>query len=349
MADDFNPPEAALKQVLSSYPYLTETNPSSWCVWSDSPYLPPLFKLQQVCHADMRWHKIGYDHLVTAFPKTDKLSLKYIRMLISGPFRAFSDTISLKKLKDQYFLQVDQLDKWPANVLFNFCIASRGPIEFEHLLKYWNQLIWDGYPDVLAFLLSYSTDGQAFKKERKFPQNNHFFIDPASNWRHVLNGTPNMDVKSYKEGPHGITPSNSIWGVSADWYKVSSLSNDKVAEYFDIKQIKKPVKVEQKLNDQVAKGAALYKQIMAQQAQGIDIQAIPNNLIFNNPMLGAAPPQPLHAQDNAVNHPWVNHIAGVPQWNEQPPQPQPVLEDDAHIAFDDEQEDWPAFEDQGDD
>lgn len=327
MAELIPPSEVSLKHLISSYPYLKDTSPSSWFVWSDTGDPPLIMKTQSVCHADMRYHGAGYDHLVTAVPKKDRLGLKYIRMLLAGPFRAFSDLISLKQLKDDYYLQVDGLDKWPANVLFNFCIASRAPIEFDHLFERWDVLCHAGYPEMLAWLLSYSTGGKSFKGSREFPQQNHFFIDPATNWRNVLAGTPNLAGSPFKTAPLGITPSNVIWGLSQDHHKISVMTDEKIAAYFDLKIVEKPKKTTKQGWDEPGQ-INIYKQFIINQQAAMN-QGF--NQIHDAAIIQAGQAPPLN---------WVNAGAlGVPP----AAAPQPEQPDEDDFAHDDN--DFELFED----
>lgn len=305
MAEDHTPPALELTNLFLSYPGLAPECPSSWFVWSDNSGIPPKAKIATICHADMRFHGEGFDHLVTACPKADPLSIRYIRMLIHGPFKAFSDTISLRTHKGLYYIQVDHLEKWPANVLFNFCIATRVPIEFPQLFELWNELTKSGYPELFAFLLSYTTDGVPFKRERSFPSRNHLWFDPAADWTKILAGHPDLTCKDFKGYPSHILPTNQIWGKSDAHYKLSNMTDDKVAEFFGVKRHEKPApKARSKspaefqkvywnaeapaIQPQPAGGqlAAHWAQIIAQQDQAVQGQFVPN--MINAPQ----PPQP---------------------------------------------------------
>lgn len=214
---------------------MSDDAPSSWFVWSNNPELKPKSYTLQVCHADMRYTPKGYDYLVTGVPKVDKVSLAYLRMLIHGPFKSVSDLISLVKVKDQFYLQCSDLEKWPAPLIFNFCVASRAPIEFENQLNHWWALVQEGYPEVLGFLLSHSCGGKNFKYERTFPESGHHWFDPQSDWKRIMEGNPDLTGYRYDKYPASVTPSNVIWGVSEDYKIISKLDNLKAAEYFDFK------------------------------------------------------------------------------------------------------------------
>ena len=336
LAEQILPPPVQLKELLASYPKLNEENPSSWFVWSDNPEIKPKSSTAYICHAEMRNAYAGYDYLVTAVPKADALSLSYLRMLIHGPFKAFSDLISLVRInKDQYYLQCSNLKRWPAPVLYNFCIASRTPIEFPGQLAAWEQLKAEGYPEVLSFLLSHSAGGGKFKYARMFPQHGHYWFDPASDWKNIIGGRVDVSGPSYHELPGAVTPSNQIWGKADDYIVIKSLDDEKAAEHFGFKR--PPKKPERRREDpQLEKYKKIYwaPNGLPQLEPGA-VQAHMNNLV-----------QQIQADQAVAQNGWNNA-----EWNPQPPQPvHPAInvihdEGEIHDYFDD----FPDFHDEDDD
>ena len=146
-----------------------------------------------------------------------------------------SDLISLVKIKDQYYLQCSDLEKWPAPLLFNFCVASRVPIEFYDQMNHWSSLVQEGYPEVLAFLLSHSCNGKGFKYARGFPEHGHHWFDPSSDWLRIIEGKPDLGGYRYSKHPAEVTPSNVIWGVSEDYKVIAKMTNVEAAEFFGFK------------------------------------------------------------------------------------------------------------------
>lgn len=320
MAEQTSPPEKALKAVIETYPQLNSATPSSWYAWSTDG-AKHIIQLCEICHAQLTYYNPGYQHIITAFPKQGELDIKYIRMLISGPFRAFSDLISLNVFEDNYYIQVDHLDRVPAKVLYNFMIASRVPIEFDHLYNNWTELCKAGYPEVLAWLLSYSTNGKPFKGERFhfFPRYNHFFIDNASDWKRILSGNPDMKSPSFYENPKETRPCNVIWGMSDDYRKIMHMDDEQVVEFFGLKIAEKPKKAPAKPKIKPYLNAGLADWVVGN-AQNLDAQV---NL----------DPQALHnAWNNAIDN-----FAGVqvlPDPVQLHPQP-PIEENDPLDEFDD--------------
>jgi hypothetical protein len=282
----------------------------------------------------MRFTPKGYDFLVTAVPNSDKVSLAYLRMLIHGPFKSVSDLISLVRVKDQYYLQCSDLEKWPAPLIFNFCVASRAPIEFEDQLDHWWSLVKEGYPEMLGFLLSHSCGGNNFKWERTFPESGHHWFDPQSDWKRIMDGNPDLTGYRYDKYPASVTPSNVIWGVSEDYKIISKLDNVKAAEYFDFKF--PPPRPKVKPREQV--GMKLHW----------DMEAAPVGLAPGAVQAAMNPLNQIQMQHNAPNGAWAqvhnaihDEVAGLAQ---PVAQPQPFfLHDEDDFP---EHDDFPDFHDE---
>lgn len=222
--------EEYLPKMFSSYSELNgDDEVSSWIVWSNETDKVKI-QLNEVCHAKLWSHDPGFTDLITAVPVADEVSLAYLRMLIHGPFKAMGDLISLEQQGEYHYLHCSDLDKWPANVLYNFCIASRVPIEHEYLLAGWHTLCKQGYDQVLAFLLSYSYGGNLKAKKRDFPNLCHFWFDPSSNWKCILSGSCDTSEVSFKKNPKRSIPCNVIWGKDPDAYRMSAKSNQQISD-----------------------------------------------------------------------------------------------------------------------
>ena len=234
------PLKTYLPEMFKTYPVLDESGPSSWFVWSGEKVRAYNNK---ACHSDMYYDVTGWDNLVTAVPNSSDLGLEYLRMLIRGPFRSLSDLVKLDRVKDTYFLHIMSLDKWPANVLMNFCIASRVPIEFSYLLEPWAKRCELGFNPTLAFLLTYSYGADYQRNPYSYRSFNitrpgHMWLDPKSNWSNILNGTFEKVSRPYKTHPADTNPVNRIWGVCDDHLKLTAMSDEEIAEFYA-----QPVKV----------------------------------------------------------------------------------------------------------
>jgi hypothetical protein len=194
----------------------------------------------EICHANMYYEVPGFDELVTAVPKNDAISLEYLRMLIRGPFRSMAHLIKLDRVHNQYYLHCLNLGQWPANVLMNFCIASRVPIECGFLLEPWAKRCDLGFEPVLAFLLTYSYGGtnkgnlipQYDSRTFAFPRPGHLWLDPASDWRAILSGVMVKQSVSYKQRPAACRPTNIIWGHSSDYMIIKKMTDEQIAEFY---------------------------------------------------------------------------------------------------------------------
>lgn len=232
-----------LPALFKSYPNLEEASPSSWFGWSGDKIIA--FN-EKVCHRDMTY-SVGLDEMVTAVPKTDELSLEYLRMLIRGPFCSMADLIKLDRVGSNYYLHILSLDKWPANVLYNFCIASRTPIEFGFLLSNWAKRCEAGFDPTLAFLLTYSygwhstEHTQGTVRDFSVHRPGHLWFDAASNWYFIINGLFTNVSKPFKTDPSYCTPCNTIWGHSDDYRRLKLMSDDEIAAFYT-----QPVKIYEK-------------------------------------------------------------------------------------------------------
>lgn len=341
-----------LPALFQTYPKLNQSTPSSWIVWKNDGEVKQRYSA--ICHASMATDGPGWDELITAVPQSNSISLGYQRMLINGPFRAFSDLISLSKSEDFYYLHCSKLDKWPANVLFNYCIATRLPIEWNHYLPLFNELVEKGFDQTLAFLLSYATRGKG-ETEWNFPFHGHMWLDAASDWTRVLSGDMTKLSTSFKERPQGCRPCNAIWGHSEAHNEFRGKTFEEVAEFFNVPIAKKVVLPIQKsrtkglyaklaMQDfigEAAVEAAIAEQLAQQNGfvhqQAVEV-ALPNaaqqaiNLILQQNM--AAQAQPMAFEQNA------NGWEAIPQ-----PLGNVLHANEPINEPEDDQPDWPDLDD----
>lgn len=287
-----------LSALFNTYGSLDPSNPSSYFLLSKDPPRSVTYFIA-VCHASLRAVQHNtWDSLVTAVPKSDELSLSYQRMLIQGPFRGLSDLINLEKSGDHYYIRCNELDKWPANVLSNYCIATRVPIEYPHYLPLWEELVKLGYDSTLAFLLSSSTMGEHFNGNRTFPQLNHMWTDPSSDWRAIVHGEMANLTESFRSKPSASFPCNVIWGTRPDYVKYVTMGDEEISQHLNL-----PI-VPPKAPPRRDKVRTLYQEIIAQQqAAGAEPGAI-IPLHWANPQAEMA--------NVALNQAWHNAVALQP-------------------------------------
>lgn len=229
-----------LPQLIEYYPLLGErrgydAHPSSWFVINNSDG-KVLHHNLEICHASMVSYDANYwDELVTACPITDDISLAYQQMLMTGPFKAFSDLVSLERYGDNhYYIHCTGLDQWPANALYNYCIATRIPIEHQYLMPNFGKFLEKGYDPTLSFLLSYSTRGTN-KTVREFPDLGHYWHDPSASWHNILHGDLQLLGRPFKEKPGDSRPCNVIWGTSEDYRQLIKMPAEAVADFYGLK------------------------------------------------------------------------------------------------------------------
>lgn len=221
--------------MFISYPDLGSAKPSSWFCWNENNDV--IAHNKAYCHANMASDGLGWNEMITAVPKDDELSLEYLRMLVRGPFCSMADLIKLDRVGKHYYLHLLSLNKWPANVLMNFCIASRIPIEFHYLLSAWAKRCEAGFDPTLAFLLTTSYGGNHLDKQNTertfhFFRNGHMWLDPASKWSDILTGSFNAVSKPFSTHPQDCRPTNIIWGHCNDHLKLATMSDEEIAAYY---------------------------------------------------------------------------------------------------------------------
>jgi hypothetical protein len=323
-----------LPQFFSAYPKLKNGHPSLWFAWSDCGKLT-YYSGAEICHASMGYMKSGFDHLVTAVPKTSEVSLDYLRMLIRGPFRAYSHLIHLKQSGDKYYFQCDNLAEWPANVLYNFCIATRIPIEHEGYLTPWKKLCDDGYDSTLAFLLAWRDNLNA-PGVKGYANQNHLWVDTSSDWSLVVSGQMVKTSTSFKDKPLATRPTNCIWGYCPDAAReLAKMSPVEIAAKLNLPIVKpEPIPEPPKPKPKKKFPAGLYQgQVAAAQNYAEYI-----NFVHAQPQAAPVEPAP-------VANPGIGGWELPPGWGQAPMpiQPEDVLDD-----IDDDFDDFPEQDDEDD-
>jgi hypothetical protein len=119
--------------IISRYPKMDTSKPTNYTLISNKGVEPD--STLTFCHSVMgNSGKAGkYDIMYNGIPYKEGLEMDFVRALIAGPFRNWSDQIELLQVEDHFVLKIINLDKFPANVLYNFCIACRYPLENNEL------------------------------------------------------------------------------------------------------------------------------------------------------------------------------------------------------------------------
>ncbi len=260
------------------------------------------------CHAEMLYSYPGWTDLITAVDKTDEASLAYQKMLIYGPFKGFSDQITLHQVGKEYFVHCSGLDVWPANVIYNYCIATRVPREHSIYLPHFMKLVEKGYDPTLAFLLSWSTYGKG-RSHRTFPSLSHYWHDVTSDWSSIISGTFTKPSVSFFKNPTQCIPSNSIWGIDPGIRRLNGKSDEQIAKMFNMLPV-----VQAPIEPPKPK-----------------IEKLPGAMAFNALLAAHQHQQQLNQIVNGIQPGDLINVAGHPAWQAQVPfdnqQPQPEMND----------------------
>ena len=237
--------QEALNLLTQSYSNLNKTQPSSWVYHINNRWF---YCIRAICHAEMANNSCGTKEFITAAPVTQHpASLDYYRWLISGPFRAFSDTIFLEQnpTDREWYIRITELNRWPANVLYNFCISTRVPIEYIPRLDRWQMFRSIDMNDSLAFILAcHTTDDYQIKANfwdtvfvpKPFISSGHFWLDNGFDWDQLMSGVMNKEKfrSSYYDKPNNCREANIIWG-SGTYHGPSDQTPRQLSDKFNLK------------------------------------------------------------------------------------------------------------------
>lgn len=119
--------------------------------WSEVPG-PCHYKMQVSYHA----RTTGADVLITSYPiYEEEPDIAFFNFMKNVLYKDYADSIHLEyepKSKRPY-IKVTNLEKWPANVLYNFAICSRTPHEHKKARQLWWIFVQEGVHPGLAFAL----------------------------------------------------------------------------------------------------------------------------------------------------------------------------------------------------
>lgn len=376
-------------KIIKDYPNLAYKEDhtgkvSSWVVFTND-YQKFEDHHRQVCHMGVRNEEPGYDQLITAAPY-HSIGWRYYQWLSDGPFRAFSDKISLSFLEsgnvDTAYLRLTELGVWPANILYNFVIAARAPIEHQYMINRWTKFVDVGMDKSLAWLVASKIGPNQIVQEPIEPElkagdveglwsfkpplhhnwNRHDWLCTTSDWNRVINGDFDMSKvthHSYKDNPIMCTPCDVIWGcISGEEFEpMMDKTMEELHEYFKLGVNKfDPNAPKPKPKPKVGKYMLQVQEMIAAQQQAAQLD---QNVV--NAIMAAAP--------GAGEPVWNNHPGPVGQllgalppdgpqhWNIQPvvvnfaninfgqPAADPVEQPDVQFMPDEPMMDEDDFED----
>lgn len=196
---------------------------ASWITYSeDFEHID--YNLGRACHYQLHHTDSDCrDGMLTAFNKQDEQSIQFTKDGIRLFFSQYADRIEWKQHNDLWYIKVNKLDTWPANVLYSFCILTRQAFEFPPVVKNYFKFLEAGLPDGLAFLLSYRDWDEKGDDPLKWKWDddnhcglnaNHFFFYSHSDWVQMLEGRLINESVSFKDNPMRCTPASVIFGKS---------------------------------------------------------------------------------------------------------------------------------------
>lgn len=216
--------EAAIEALVGSYPQLTTMLPSSWVSLHNLDPDLHIIRLNDICHAGIKYleNPQSYHECLLAVPESDYLSLQYLDYLINIQFKQFTKYITLKQYFGDHYIHVTGLNEFPANAFYNFCIATRTPIENMPTLKQWANLVKLGLDPSLAMLIAgFGSPDQKITslddvmEMDGVPNTNHWWFDINLSWKNLIQAEPGNMSGPYCKDPKSCMPSNIMWGKSS--------------------------------------------------------------------------------------------------------------------------------------
>lgn len=200
--------------------------------WETFPVAP--------CHYDIRTRRGDtVDQILSVVVEGPK-HRRYQEMLLAGPFRAIADKVAIypSPNKELAYLHLTQLDQVPAQMVYNYLIATRFSWEFEEVIDKWLPWADAGYDPVLSYLYAADTVLGYF--------NGHVWFDKSSSWKQILAGDMTAEKISYMASPSSCTPCNSIWGHENGRQR-AGLNLEELHEKFGLaKKVEEPEQIKRK-------------------------------------------------------------------------------------------------------
>lgn len=253
-------------EIIKTYPKINNSSPASWIAYS-SDFQYSKKSLLYMCHAQVGYAEAKrYDTMLTAFYAVTEREFAWFDFLKNRLFRDYADRLELvdsgipikaadipdKDLyeknkgymfphkdaayegKTWHYIKITKLDTIPANVVYDFCIATRVIIEYKVQFTNWNTLVAAGCDPGLAYRLCYSIskgndylgrggdapdeflkDPLGFKITALQAGHGHWAYDLDAGFDSIILGkmvADKVSPLSYKEHPGSSRPCNVLWG-----------------------------------------------------------------------------------------------------------------------------------------
>jgi hypothetical protein len=180
----------------------------------------------RVCHANLRFVTAGvYDQLITSYLAKTDIDEKFFNFMKNVMYRKYAEFIHLERSDDDVpYIRISDLDKIPANVVYNFCICSRMIVEYPKTVKKWSMLCDLGFHPSLALAVSRA---ELPKKADGSINPDVIVTDVGCDYEHwpfylkssiraLIKGEMLTTAASFKSRPMQCIPTNKIWGDAPD-------------------------------------------------------------------------------------------------------------------------------------
>lgn len=217
--------DSVIDKVISFYPRIEPNrfpdnrsasgNPCSFGLIKDDDDASIRFAAchQPVSHA-LNGKNAKVNQIITSYPKQSEIDVSWFDCLIRYPFKKIADKVSLEETNTgKLYVHIRDVKKIPKQVVYNFCIATRVPVEWGHYyFKEWSALGQAGVNPMLAFLLSSSrldtskTDPLDWVLKKRVGYGWHFPFENRSCWFKIITGEYEITRST------SCIPCNEIWG-----------------------------------------------------------------------------------------------------------------------------------------
>ena len=148
-------PDEMILKVVNDYGKINGRHPASYGAFSADGSNVWL-DLNGPCHASMDGKHGSFDVFITSYPIKDmQRDTAFFVFMRNYLYPAYADSIALitEPTTNRSYIQITDLDKIPANVLYNMVICSRVIVEWREKLNLWYDLQEAGVHPCLAFVL----------------------------------------------------------------------------------------------------------------------------------------------------------------------------------------------------
>lgn len=153
--------------------------------------------------------------------------------LINKLYGKWSDHLHVETdpITGEQYLRISDLATMPANVLYNFCISSRLPMEFPNTVQHWAEMVDRGINPGVA--LGVCRIGVMKDRYGGMETNtNHWPVDNTSDLKLLATYTPKDVSLNFKNCPGAVTPCNVLWGTATDLAPLTTVDDEAIDSFW---------------------------------------------------------------------------------------------------------------------